>query len=238
MRLKINGEAEVDWQESQGQSGSKGFQAKETYFRSKIIILGDGKSLYLCKETRKRFKHFKILFIPEKNSDIVIPAGTHEYPFTFELPENLPSSFEGPFGHVRYDIEGVVKRSWKFDYNTKILFTVNALVDLNLQRLYLEPIDSLKEKSIMCLCCKEGPISMRVEMKRSGYVAGEIINFTVHSSNYSSRPVSAIVVYFLRVKLYCMHECILTNYYFFLNIMQAFYINFPFYTGNKLPCSR
>lgn len=135
----------------------------------------------------------------EKNSDVTVPAGRHEYPFTFQLPENLPSSFESPFGHVRYVIEAIVKRSWKFDYTTKILFTVNALVDLNLQRVYMEPREALKEKSILCLCCKEGPISMKVQLPRTAYVPGEYIKFSVYSSNSSSRPVSSIVVYFIRV---------------------------------------
>lgn len=137
----------------------------------------------------------------EKNSDVIIPAGQHEFPFSFELPLELPSSFESEFGRVRYGIEAVVKRSWKFDYSTKIYFTVNALVDLNLHTTYFEPKQVSKEKSILCLCCKEGPISMKVELPRIGYVPGESINFSVFSSNSSSRPVSAIAVYFIMVRI-------------------------------------
>ncbi|CAL8089675.1 unnamed protein product [Orchesella dallaii] len=177
LKLKLNGEAEVKWQEGiQGQSGSKGFHEKESYFHTKIVLLGDERA----------------------TTDISIPAGHHEYPFSFELPLSLPSSFESPFGHVRYDIEAVVKRSWKFDYSTKLMFTVNALVDLNLRAPLAEPREVTKEKSICCLCCKEGPISMRIEMPRTGYVPGDVIKFSVASENSSSRPIAAIVVYFIR----------------------------------------
>lgn len=132
---------------------------------------------------------------------MTIPTGEHEYPFTFQLATNLPSSFETPCGFVRYNIEAIVKRSWKFDYCARTTFTVNALVDLNLQTVFMEPRETFKEKSICCLCCKEGPISMRVEMPRTGYVPGESVTFSVHSSNCSSRPVTAIVVYFIRVSV-------------------------------------
>lgn len=212
LKLKFNGIAEVAWQETHGQGGSKGYHAKESYFHTKLVLVGDGKSInsivYLCVYLwlviyRNFYKNGRLnilnYFLSERNSDVSIPAGNHEYPFSFQLPLNLPSSFEGEFGRVRYDIEAVVKRSWKFDYNTKVIFTVNALVDLNLQPVYMEKRDVSKEKSICCLCCKEGPISMKVEMPRTGYVPGEYVKFSVHSSNSSSRPVSAIVAYFIRV---------------------------------------
>lgn len=41
LKLKFNGESEVIWHESH-QSGSKGFQQKESYFYSKLVIIGDG----------------------------------------------------------------------------------------------------------------------------------------------------------------------------------------------------
>ena len=63
-----------------------------------------------------------------------LPPGTHFYPFSFQLPPNLPSSFEGGDGHVRYTIRGVMDRvSWrKKEKDTKKPFTVIALLDLNL----------------------------------------------------------------------------------------------------------
>lgn len=62
-----------------------------------------------------------------------LPPGQHFYPFSFQLPPNLPSSFEGGDGYVRYTIRGVIDRSsWiKKDKDTKKPFTVIALLDLN-----------------------------------------------------------------------------------------------------------
>jgi hypothetical protein len=38
-----------------------------------------------------------------------LEAGHHIFPFTFILPNHLPSSFEGQYGHVRYYVQ--VKQS-------------------------------------------------------------------------------------------------------------------------------
>ena len=59
------------------------------------------------------------------------PAGQHVYPYQFQLPANLPSSYEASIGRVRYFIECVVDRPWKFDYKAKLPFTVNSIYDLN-----------------------------------------------------------------------------------------------------------
>ena len=60
-------------------------------------------------------------------------AGTHKYPFSFTLPPNVPSSFEGYYGHVRYTAKATMDRPWKFDHDTRSAFTVISLVDLNLE---------------------------------------------------------------------------------------------------------
>lgn len=59
--------------------------------------------------------------------------GTHEYPFSCNLPPNLPSSFESDYGRIRYTIKAKLDRPWKFDHETKAAFTVNSTLDLNQQ---------------------------------------------------------------------------------------------------------
>ena len=59
------------------------------------------------------------------------PAGNFQYPFSFQLPPTLPSSFEGEHGNVRYFIKGTIDRPWRFDHTCKTMFTVVANFDLN-----------------------------------------------------------------------------------------------------------
>ena len=62
----------------------------------------------------------------------VLAAGRYQYPFQFQLPHQLPSSFEGQYGRVRYSVKAVIDKPWKFDHEVKRPFTVISNVDLNL----------------------------------------------------------------------------------------------------------
>jgi len=62
-----------------------------------------------------------------------LEAGNHRFPFTFNLPPTVPSSFEGEVGYVRYTAEAAMERPWKFNHVTRSAFTVISLVDLNMQ---------------------------------------------------------------------------------------------------------
>ena len=68
---------------------------------------------------------------PQQQGSEYHPAGNYQYPFSFQLPANLPSSFEGAHGNVRYFIKATVDRPWKFDHHCKALFTVVSSFDLN-----------------------------------------------------------------------------------------------------------
>ena len=79
----------------------------------------------------------------DANNEMQIGAGNHEYPFQFQLPENIPSSFVGEYGRIVYSIKAVVDRPWRFDHETVAFFTVDGIYDLNMEpsalvRLLLE----------------------------------------------------------------------------------------------------
>ena len=61
-----------------------------------------------------------------------IDNGQHEYPFWFSLPDSIPSSYESIEGNVRYTIGAILDRPWKTNTKYKTAFTVNTVVDLNL----------------------------------------------------------------------------------------------------------
>ena len=60
------------------------------------------------------------------------PAGSHVYPFAFQLQSTVPSSFEGSRGYVRYFCKATIDRPWKFDSHNLRAFTVIHQMDLNL----------------------------------------------------------------------------------------------------------
>ena len=61
-----------------------------------------------------------------------IPEGRHVYPFKFQLPDNLPASFEGKHKcYIRYCITGTMEKPWKKDKEITEIFTVASTLDLN-----------------------------------------------------------------------------------------------------------
>lgn len=63
---------------------------------------------------------------------VELAAGHHQYPFSFVLPTQIPPSFEGAYGHIRYNIKAVAQRTWlKREYVCNSNLTVNAIADLN-----------------------------------------------------------------------------------------------------------
>ncbi len=65
------------------------------------------------------------------SASVGVGAGLHHFPFVFNAPATVPSSFESPSGHVRYWCKAYLQRPWKFDVTTKKPFSVISIVDLS-----------------------------------------------------------------------------------------------------------
>lgn len=178
LKIHAKGEAYVHWTESNNSSDSEhsvDHTQKLRYFKHKYLLIGRDSS----------------------DEVTVLQEGIHEYPFSLVLPQMppLPSSFKGTYGHVSYWMTAKLHRPLKLRIKTKEPFTVFNQVDINSPRL-LEPHTAANEKTICCWCCASGPISVKAEVERMGFVAGESIKIFVEIENHSSRkvvPKAAIV---------------------------------------------
>ena len=137
-----------------------------------------------------------------------LAAGRYEFPFKFQLPSNLvlPTSFEprSHTGYIRYSLLARIQRSWKFDHTTTRAITVNEIIDINNTQLTAS-LSSSNEKTLCCLCCASGPISLSVKTDRGGYCPGESIAISTEAENHSSRRINSVratlkqtVVYYAR----------------------------------------
>ena len=133
-------------------------------------------------------------------------AGRHEFPFKFRLPSDLdlPTSFESDSGYIRYSLLARIQRSWKFHHTTTRAITVNDIVDINTSQMTTS-LSSSSEKTLCCLCCTSGPISLSVKTDRGGYCPGESIAISSEVENHSNRRIKSVqatlkqvVVYFAR----------------------------------------
>nr|DBA28458.1 TPA: hypothetical protein GDO54_008816 [Pyxicephalus adspersus] len=118
----------------------------------------------------------------------VLPAGRHEFPFTFQLPENLVTSFEGKHGCVRYWVKAKLHRPWSTVKKTKKEFTVIEPIDINTPEL-LAPQAGTKEKIAHAWYCNLGQVSVTAKIDRKGYIPGEVMPIFAEIDNCTSRTV-------------------------------------------------
>ncbi|XP_065342547.1 arrestin domain-containing protein 17-like isoform X1 [Cloeon dipterum] len=187
INVKIKGEAKVAWTETREhtstttttstdggasstpatQTETVTFSNEEVYFENKFTAYGGG-------------------------SDQTLTAGEHLFPFSYVLPTNLPSSFEGEHGHIRYTVRAVLDRPWTFDHEAKAAFTIISTLDLNTEPQAAAPANAQKSKTYCCLCCASGPVNVTLSLPTGGAVPGETLFPTLDVENNSRVYLSLI----------------------------------------------
>lgn len=69
--------------------------------------------------------------------------------------------------------------------------TIINNIDINTSKL-LRPLSSSNEKTVCCLCCASGPVTLTVSTDRGGYCSGESICINVEAENHSKRRIIGI----------------------------------------------
>ena len=143
INLEAKGEARVHWTETRTRTSGSGrnqrthhdtvhFNSDELYYRQRFSLLQQGYHFLPSQcHLPAEFKNYTFDFLETGGESFFLPAGNYQYPFSFQLPFGLPSSFEGELGYVRYTIKIVVHRPWKFNYEAKAAIAVNSIYDLN-----------------------------------------------------------------------------------------------------------
>lgn len=103
--------------------------------------------------------------------------GTTTYNFSFNLNTNLPSSFAGDCGKIKYKMEFIIDKPWKFDDKHVIVLNVIRMVDLNESMDAIKAHEQQLTKNVGFI--DSGPISLHVSVPKLGYVFEEIIPIQV-----------------------------------------------------------
>lgn len=112
-----------------------------------------------------------------------MPQGTTIYEFGFNLKSELPSSFSGGCGKIKYKLEFIVDRPWAFDEKQTVVLNIIQKVNLNYVFSTLQPFENQITRNIGYI--GNGPISLHVFIPRVGYTSGEKIPVQVIVSNNS-----------------------------------------------------
>ncbi|XP_030073918.1 arrestin domain-containing protein 2 isoform X1 [Microcaecilia unicolor] len=169
VKLHAEGLARVHWTESRSAGSSTAY----TQNYSDVV---------------QYLNHRETLLQTDNGAPTVLQAGRHEFPFSFQLPETLVTSFEGKHGSVRYWIKAKLHRPWSTVKKAKKEFTVIEPIDINTPDL-LAPQAGTKEKTARAWYCNLGQVSLSVKIDRKGYIPGEVIPIFAEVDNCTSRVV-------------------------------------------------
>ncbi|CAH1787862.1 unnamed protein product [Owenia fusiformis] len=172
IQIQIKGEASVSWDmENVEQSGMEQFRSEQTYVdvSQPLITTIDGESM-------------------------VLDEGNHAFPFEYELPANIPSSFIGKYGSITYVVRATLKEAQQIGLGTLITsepFLVLRTLDLARDTRLLKPISEKIEKRFWGFCIS-GKVSVFIRVNRRGHVPGEDIFIDADITNSSPRIVRAL----------------------------------------------
>nr|XP_017501888.2 arrestin domain-containing protein 2 isoform X3 [Manis javanica] len=112
LKLRARGRALVHWTELRSAGPSTAYT--ESYSECVDVV-----------------SHRATLLAPDRGETTTLPPGRHEFPFSFQLPPTLVTSFEGKHVSVRYCIKATLHRPWVPACQARKVFTVIEPVDIN-----------------------------------------------------------------------------------------------------------
>ncbi|KAG7481300.1 hypothetical protein MATL_G00065260 [Megalops atlanticus] len=178
LSVKAKGKTEVLWTEHHNKN-TVTYHAKEKYFSILQHVLqkqsGGDHGARLTDQCGETYSN-------------VIVAGSHVYPFTFQIPHgDMPSSFNGVHGKVIYTLEAKLSRSMRLPSKTKATFNFVSKPDMSNPQL-MSPQYGTKSKKMKLFT--SGNASINISTERMGYMQGEGLKIMVEIENSSSRALA------------------------------------------------
>ncbi|XP_055327009.1 arrestin domain-containing protein 2-like [Sitodiplosis mosellana] len=187
--IRIQGTAHAQWREGTDEN-SKTFTGDEDYLNERTYFVNRS-TFYAGGETR-------------------LLAGSYTYNFQCMLPPDLPSSFEGEFGYIRYCTRVVIDIPLLPDQTFEQLFTVIKAVNLNADPALRAPFIAERRKTFspFLLCCFKSspPMTILARIPVRGYTPGQVINLEINVKNESDQPASKFTIKLIKQVSYYVCE--------------------------------
>ncbi|ODM91606.1 Arrestin domain-containing protein 3 [Orchesella cincta] len=161
------------------------FDNSESFLSMNSFVAGDGRTLLNLRD------------------------GETSYPFSFQLPSRLVSSYyrcngEIPLGwnfiqgtgQVSYYLELGMIVAGKAEHVSQKVIGVHTNLDLNIVPDATQPGEAEVTKifcnSCACCCCQSGPLVLKVRTDKRGYLPGESIAFDFEANNKSNKTIKQV----------------------------------------------
>lgn len=135
---------------------------------------------------------------------VELGSGEHSFEFSIPLEENLPSSFKGSYGSIKYKLRIVIQKPWTFDEKHIIPLTiVKRMVLPSVCRL--NPISLTKQTTRTISLFGNRPVSLVAILPEDCAVRGKNMQLQVIVTNNSNTNVEKLKFTILQLITYCSH---------------------------------
>lgn len=194
--VNLYGKAYTYWTEKRG---SGRYRYRVTYTNTEVVLNVTLANI-LPMPTNQPSVYSQSLSAPATRLAIELAPGRYKFPFNIHIKDDVrlftsfehPSTLFGPTAYIRYMLTAGISLSvGKIDHVAVKGITVINNIDTNAPNLLRRLLVS-NEKTVCCLCCSSGPITMTVMTDRSAYCSGESICISVDYENHSKRRIDGI----------------------------------------------
>ncbi|XP_052752306.1 arrestin domain-containing protein 17-like [Galleria mellonella] len=144
--------------------------------------------------SHEKYIDHKVFLAGGKSGEHHLNPGKHEFPFSINVPYTCPSSFEGSYGHVRYELKVVVDRAFKIDKEISAPIKIIAPLDLNKEQYAKDPIALELNDVYCCWCVMSGTSETLVKLPVTGYCPGQVMPVEVNCVNKSNVDIEKIKI--------------------------------------------
>ncbi|KFD52203.1 hypothetical protein M514_06916 [Trichuris suis] len=193
---QVSGKVMLDLSENQKVQAIK----LRVFGQAAVLIRKSDKPTRNPSEEETYMDETEILFGGNESSltsgSLILSKGIHEFRFLFRLRDNLPSSFESPYGFVRFWCRASLHRPWKPQQSVKRPFTVVGLLQLSDRMGAFLPGQRCIQRTFSfwerLICCAAGGVTMNLNIDRCAFVPGEHILLNGEVSNYSDKRITCV----------------------------------------------
>ena len=133
--------------------------------------------------------HAIILWSKEESLDGQLAPGQYKWPFSFSIPPDAPSTFDGKFGSVSYTLQATIKTGrLRSNHVVEHPIRVKQIVNLSASHLF-QPRCREVQKRVCCCCCASGAVVLNVIVPSTGLCIEETFTLRTSIENGSSRSL-------------------------------------------------
>ncbi|MGY5878954.1 MAG: sporulation protein [Candidatus Thorarchaeota archaeon] len=127
------------------------------------VVFHAGKVTIVYREDREHVNEVRDLA-----ECLMVPMGESRYEFSFTLPTEIPGSYKGSYGWIKYALEAKAEVSWAKDPKSKIELSVGFTPRID---------DELTPQTISDIIEDEGMTIAKVETSKDRFLLGDNVDF-------------------------------------------------------------